>query len=383
MVWTRLVVLLLAACAAPDHEAPPAPAASAPAPAPPRTPATALCASTSERFEITRESGTAILKLKRDPLATSERVLYWEADLAASVHALAVSDRIPKECGILQNCHVMVLVDCGDGYVVKVTGPSPSVRPEANPARFDAGQWLDLVSIEPSRDAPDLSLRTRWLLPDDGSTPARREVDCPTVDAGATPLSAVRATPLSPVPASPLKALDLQPGKRLPPQLIPGETFRIPLGPLATYNPLRAIGYVVPGKSAGIVFATGECVINEWFYEFGGHGVELSLDPAPVVPGRNGSPRALLLVKALGTRRRALGDSLGDPLDSHRRELVFAVDERRATLVADTDAEVGESVVYSRLEQQQNQVWLVMTSASRKQRRRLYDARRGEFGAAR
>jgi hypothetical protein len=58
---------------------------------------------------------------------------------------------------------------------------------------------------------------------------------------------------------------------------------------------------------------------------------------------------------------------------------VFAVDERRVTIVADTDAEVGEQVVYSRLEQQQDEIWLVTTSASRKQQRRLYEVSTGEF----
>jgi hypothetical protein len=374
MVWTRLGVVLLAACATPAPDAAPAPAAAA-TPAPPHTAAAALCARSSDRIEVRREWDKAILTLKRDPVATSERVFYWDADLAASVHAIAVSDRAPKECALLENCHVMVLVDCGDGYAVKLGGgPSPSVRPEANPARFAAGQWLDLISIERSRDAPDLSLRTRWLL-DDASERSPREVDCPTVDAGSTRLSAAGATPL--------KALDLQPGKRLPPGLLPGETFRIPLGPLATYNPVRAIGYVEPGKSAGIVFTTGDCVLNEWSYAFGGLGVDLVLDPAPTVPGRNGSPRALLLVKAVGTSRRAPGDSLDTPLASHRRELVFAVDERRAALVADTDTEAGEQVMYTRLEAREARVWLVTTRANQKEQRRLYDARAGEFEPAR
>jgi hypothetical protein len=367
MRW--ITVLLLAACATPDREAPPSPAAPQPPPAAARRSlATAICAKSSRRIGVTLEGNTAFLK--QGELEASERVLYWTADLAANVHALAVSDRAPKRCSIVGDCHALVLLDCGDGYLELFGGPSPSLRPEANQARFDAGQWLDLISLEPDRDVPDMLVRTRWQLTDSPESP-RQEVDCPTVDANATRLSDATSTPM--------KGLDLQLGKRLAPMLLPGETFRIPLGPLATYNPLRAIGHVQPGSSAGIVFTTGECVLNEWFYAFGGLGVDLTLDPAPLVRLPNGSRRALLLVKALGTNQRTLADEPGDPPTSHGRDLVFAVDERRVTIVADTDTELGERVAYLRLEQQRDQIWLLTTSAGRKQQRRLFDVKNGEF----
>jgi len=374
---TWSVALLLAACATPEREARPAgasggaPASALPGAAlstpTPRAPAAAVCDSNTTRLEVRRKGDEALLE-EDARFGPSERVYYWGAELAANVHAIAVSDRAPKDCAIVGECQALVLVDCGDGYTKLLGGRSPTIRPEPNEARFAAGQWLDLVSLEPSQEVPHLLVRTRWQFTDGPERP-RREVDCPTVDASASRLSEASSTPM--------KGLDLQVGKRLPPVLLPGETFRIPLGPLATYNPLRAIGYVKPGRSSGIGFAMGECVLEEWFYAFGGVGVELTLEPAPIVRLPDFG-RALLLVKAQGINRRKLEDDANVPPTSHARELVFAVDERRVTIVADTENE-AVPVSYSRLEQHQNQVWLLVTSANGKAQRKLYDARAGEF----
>src|SRR5262245_45883231 len=105
MLWTRwFAVLLMAACATPEGEAPPPPAVPAAPPSPtaaPRTPQAAICAKASGRIGITLDGNTAFLKLNE--LEAAERKLFWNVDLAANVHVLAVSDRPPKGCDILED----------------------------------------------------------------------------------------------------------------------------------------------------------------------------------------------------------------------------------------------------------------------------------------
>jgi hypothetical protein len=153
-------------------------------------------------------------------------------------------------------------------------------------------------------------------------------VDCPGVDATQQPLGQA---------AYPLEGLNLAPGKPLPPLPLPNELFRVPLQWPATSGGLMAIGFEVPGDAGGLAFVYRGCLLNTWFYSFGGNGVELTLHPAmrPI-----GHP-ALLLIEAGGLARGYYPnpETSEDHVESslQPRWLVFAVDEARARLLVDSD----------------------------------------------
>jgi hypothetical protein len=246
-------------------------------------------------------------------------------------------------------------------------GASSAILPDSSRTDVGGRAWLDLFDVNPDPVENPARERRRWSF--NGLDYNQQTVDCPRVDATQTHLGE---------PAYPLEGLNLAPGKLLPSQPLPNELFRVPLEWPAARGGLTAIGFEVPGDAAGMAFVYRGCLINTWFYTFGGNGVELTLHE---VVHPFGLP-ALLLVEANGWARGYFPDP--EHSDDHveaslqPRWLVFAVDASHARVVVDSEAfpDLSESPVA--LTSTGSNVSLVVGKGAGAQRFR-YDAKRETF----
>ena len=264
-------------------------------------------------------------ELGRPPLL---RLKLWETELAGSgTRAVAISNEVPT-CRAAGRCTAEVWLECAHGrYIQVLGGASSAVLADSTRTEVGGRAWLDLFDVNPAPVENPARERRRWSF--NGLDYNQQTVDCPRVDATQTHLGE---------PAYPLEGLKLAPGKLLPSQPLPNELFRVPLEWPAASGGLTAIGFEVPGGAAGLAFVYRGCLINTWFYTFGGNGVELTLHE---VVHPFGLP-ALLLVEANGWARGYFPDP--EHSDEHvdpslePRWLVFAVDTSRARLLVDSEA---------------------------------------------